>query len=693
MSQNSSETVTGSQSPRSVTLTMRQGPSAGQRFAVSKDSITIGRLPDNDIAIQDQQVSRNHATITWENNQFVIRDLGSANGTTVNGVRLTGPCPLRDGDVIGLGDVILTFKGTTGVTSYGETYMRPSPPPAGVASAPTSVGAGTIPMAPPARPKSNTALWVGLGLAAVFGLVVVAALLFFFVFQAQAGPKVTVQQPLAGSQVQVGQPLTILASVKDPKGVARVEFWVNNALEAMVPSASPEGQKEMLVQQAWTPQSGGTHTLSLRAFNVDGKMSEPFSVVINVVGAPPAGTATPTTVTAPATPAVVIATTAAVPACANNSAFVTDVTVPDNSVFAPGARIDKTWRIRNSGTCPWQSGYQLRFVSGDKMGGPDGQAVVPTAPGGVADVTVTMYAPPAPGIYKGIWRMVSHTGELFGQSLTVLIQVPPPSTATPTITPTSPAPPGPVVQLTADSPLVTAGSCTTVRALIQNVAAGWLDGEAIVGGYKEKSVCPCTNTTYNLEAVTTGGEHIFRSVTVNVVGVCPADKPDLVVKDLELETAVALKDSPINLKARIKNEGATQAVNFAVAWRPQGATWVIVADTVNLAPGEDKWINWSYTYSEAGDYNTQVRVDYLNNVTESNEGNNSKDLTIEVKALLPIPTGLLPGLTLIPPALTALVPAPTPTLPMLVPGLLTAIAPGPIMPINPGLLTAIAPGP
>jgi len=597
---------------------------------------------------------------------------------------------LRDGDVIGLGDVILTFKGVTGMTSYGETYPRPSPPPSGATSAPVS--AGTIPMPPQARRGSNTALWVGIGLAVVFALVVVAGLLFFFVFQAQAGPKVSVQQPLAGSQVQAGQPLTILAFVKDPKGIARVEFWVDNALEAIIPSGSPEGQKEMLIQQVWTPQSGGLHTLSLRAFNLDGKMNEPFNVAINVVGAAPAGATTPTIEAAVTTPTIVAAATAA-PACANNSAFVADVTVPDNSVFLPGARIDKIWRIRNSGTCPWQSGYQLKFVSGDKMGAPDSQVVAPTAAGGVADVAVTMYAPPAPGIYKGIWRMVSNSGEPFGQSLTVLIQVPPPSTATPIATPTSPPPPGPLVQLTADSLLVNAGNCTMVRALIQNVAAGWLDGEPIVGGYKEKSVCPCTNTTYNLEAVTTGGEHIFRNVTVNVVGVCAAGQPDLVVKDLEADHPIPLKGHPVNLKARIKNEGATQAVNLAVAWRPLGATWIIVADTVNLAPGEDKWINWSYTYSDVGDYHTQVRVDYLNNVTESNEGNNSKDLTIQVVALLPIPTGIFPPMTLPPGLITALAPTPTPHILLPGPGILTAIAPGPLMPINPGLLTAIAPGP
>ena len=658
MSQNSSETVINDQSPRSITLTMRQGPSQGQRFEVNKDTITIGRLPDNDIAIQDQQVSRNHATIAWEGNQFVIHDLGSGNGTTVNGTRLTGPCPLRDGDVIGLGDVILTFKGTTGMTSYGETYIRPGPS-AGLASGP--VQASTIPMPPQVKPSSSTPVLVGIGLAAIFGLIVVAGLLFFFVFQSQAGPKVSVQQPLSGSQVQAGQPLTILASVQDPKGISRVEFWVNNALEAMIPGGPPPGQKELFVQQAWTPQSGGPHTLSLRAFNVDGKMSEPFNITINVIGAGPIGTTTPI-VQATATSPQVETTTAAAPPCTNNSAFVADVTVPDNSVFPPGAKIDKIWRIRNSGSCPWQTGYQLKFASGDKMGAPDSQAVVPTAPGGTTDVTVTMYAPPAPGIYKGVWRMVNNTGQAFGQSLTVLIQVPSPNTATPTITPTSPAPPpppGPIVQLTADNLVVNAGDCTMVRALVQNVAAAWLDGEPIVGGYKEKQVCPCTNTTYNLEAVTTGGQHIPRSVTVNVTGVCAASKPDVVVKDLEADYTTVLKGNPINLKARIKNEGATQAVNLAVAWRPLGATWIIVADTVNLAPGEDKWINWSYTYSEAGTYDSRVTVDYLNNVNESNEGNNSKDLTIQVTAIL------------------------------LPPGVLTSMAPGPMVTFDPGFLATL----
>ena len=541
MDENSGETLVSSGAPRSVTLTMKQGPSPGQKFTASKDTITIGRLSDNDISISNQEVSRHHATITWENNQFVIRDLGGPNGTTVNGSRITAPCPLRDGDVIGLGTITLVFTSGTGLASSDETYSRPASAPAPAApvtSAPIQPLA--IPMSARAK-KSDTALWVGIGLVVILGLIVVASLLVFFVFQSQAGPKVTVQEPLTGSKVQIGQPVTVLALVKDVKGVSRVEFWVNNALEATIPSGSPEGQKEFLVQHSWIPDSNGPCTLSLRGFNVAGKVGEPFEVTVDVTGSAPTGTATSTSVleVTPSTPLVIPTSTTAstIASCVNDAAFVADVTVPDNSVFPPDTKIDKTWRIRNSGTCPWQTGYQLVFASGDKMGAPDSQVVVPTAPGGTTDVTVTMYAPSVPGIYKGFWRMVSNVGEAFGQSMTVLIQVPSPTL---TVSPTTTA----FVQLTADSTSVNAGDCTMVRATVQNVSAAWLDGEPVVGGYKEKQVCPCSNTTYTLDAMTTSGEHIIRNVIVNVAGACTAPPTSTTDLDAWKTLAAGLHETP-----------------------------------------------------------------------------------------------------------------------------------------------------
>ena len=675
MNQNG-ETFVRGQSPRAVTLTMRQGPGAGQRFVVSQEQLSIGRSPDNDVSIADQQVSRHHATIIWESNQFVIRDLNSANGTTVNGTALVGPCPLRDGDVIGFGDVMLTFQGTTGMTDHGgsETYVRPSPPSA----VPPPVQPGTVAMPQQSGGRSALPILIGAGAAIIVGLAIVIGLILFFTSQSQSqtGPRISIQQPPSGAQVPLGQPMSIVALIKDPKGITRVELWVDNKLVDTTASNVPGGQEELLVQQSWTPNSGGTHTISLQAFNADGEMSRPAEITINVVGSDQGGTPGST----PTVPVVVGTGTPA--ACANNATFVADVTVPDNSVFPPGGRIDKIWRLRNSGTCPWQSGYQLIFVSGDKMGAPDGQAIVPTAPNGTTDVTVTMYAPATPGVYKGVWRMVNNTGQQFGQNITIVVQVPSPDTPTATVTATSPAPAAPVAQISADSENINAGDCTMIRASVQNVTAAWLDGEPIVGGYKEKQVCPCNDTTYNLEAVPPSGPHLFRSVTVNVTGICAANKPDLVVKELTADDVTPLKGNPVNFQMRIKNQGGTVADDFAAAWRPFGpgtTTWIIVEDNITLNPGEDRWINWSYTYADADTYDSKGVVDYLNNVDESNEGNNHRNLTIEVKSLL------LPG----PGILTAIAPGPIVTVN---PGILTAIAPQPTFQLNPGILTAVAPG-
>jgi hypothetical protein len=90
-------------------LTVEQGPDAGQRFSL-KPNTRLGRAPDNEIVLRDPQVSRYHAVITYTGSEYVIADLGSANGTNVNGVRVQQPRPLRNGDVIIIGSEQLVFR-------------------------------------------------------------------------------------------------------------------------------------------------------------------------------------------------------------------------------------------------------------------------------------------------------------------------------------------------------------------------------------------------------------------------------------------------------------------------------------------------------------------------------------------------------------------------------------------------------
>ncbi len=103
-----SKTASGVKRPL-ANLFVRQGTQAGMNFPLMGEVYLIGRDMDLPISIQDTQVSRRHAQITFNSLGFWIEDLGSTNGTYVNGVRITGKAPLRDKDVIRLGGTTMIF--------------------------------------------------------------------------------------------------------------------------------------------------------------------------------------------------------------------------------------------------------------------------------------------------------------------------------------------------------------------------------------------------------------------------------------------------------------------------------------------------------------------------------------------------------------------------------------------------------
>ena len=108
----------------------------------------------------------------------------------------------------------------------------------------------------------------------------------------------------------------------------------------------------------------------------------------------------------------------------NSSAFVADVTVPDDTVFNPGDDFDKTWRIQNTGTCSWDEGYNLVFVSGDRSLDPTSAAVTDVvASGATVDLTVDLTAPSDEGTYTANYQMQSDAGEYFGVTVYVRIKV------------------------------------------------------------------------------------------------------------------------------------------------------------------------------------------------------------------------------------------------------------------------------
>lgn len=94
---------------RGNALLLLQTPNGPQPIPVDSTAATIGRGLSNDIILEDTRVSRHHAQLRYKARRFWITDLGSTNGTYVNGERVNETA-LRDGDVVSLGGLELTFR-------------------------------------------------------------------------------------------------------------------------------------------------------------------------------------------------------------------------------------------------------------------------------------------------------------------------------------------------------------------------------------------------------------------------------------------------------------------------------------------------------------------------------------------------------------------------------------------------------
>jgi pSer/pThr/pTyr-binding forkhead associated (FHA) protein len=93
-------------------LIVRLGKSPKPEYDLSEQAVIIGREAINDIMLQELEISRRHASITFADGRYTIEDLNSTNGTFVNGRRISTPVVLHDGDVIDLGDTVsLVFQG------------------------------------------------------------------------------------------------------------------------------------------------------------------------------------------------------------------------------------------------------------------------------------------------------------------------------------------------------------------------------------------------------------------------------------------------------------------------------------------------------------------------------------------------------------------------------------------------------
>ena len=91
----------------SAMLILQRGGESGLTWPLGHRVVTIGRSPDCDIVLDDRQISRLHARVTWRVDHYEIEDMASKNGTHLNGRDVVGAQPLRDGDEI---QIALRYK-------------------------------------------------------------------------------------------------------------------------------------------------------------------------------------------------------------------------------------------------------------------------------------------------------------------------------------------------------------------------------------------------------------------------------------------------------------------------------------------------------------------------------------------------------------------------------------------------------
>jgi hypothetical protein len=214
----------------------------------------------------------------------------------------------------------------------------------------------------------------------------------------------TVEYQLPGGETQslAARSLVEITDGQVTRLYAGMAFSVDDFDAYATEKESPVlGVLELLDGIPWIPFTGGetiTPTATVTQTPTDTPTTTPTLT--------PTATATPTN-----TPTIT-----PTPIPCYQARFVADVTIPDNMAMDPYTYFTKTWRLRNTGSCVWDSGYRLVFVDGTSM---SETKVFPWTGGTVGfgqnvDLSVDLFAPEAPGKYQGNFMLLAPDGTYFG---------------------------------------------------------------------------------------------------------------------------------------------------------------------------------------------------------------------------------------------------------------------------------------
>jgi hypothetical protein len=230
-------------------------------------------------------------------------------------------------------------------------------------------------------------------------------------------PVVSVVSPLDGALYAPGERVTLRVAAVSNSNVVRIEVHSGGVLVAMQDNATPS--PTFSTPLIFVINQTGQVKLTVTAIDSNGITSDPQDLTI-VVGTGTilggAFTATP--------PPDGSAPSQTASGCKLSATFETDVTIPDNTLVNPGAGFVKTWRLRNTSSCTWDTGYRLAFMEGEQMSAPDSVPITSTAPNASIDISVPFTASTSSGTYTSTWRLHAPDGTAFGNRVYVVIRVP-----------------------------------------------------------------------------------------------------------------------------------------------------------------------------------------------------------------------------------------------------------------------------
>lgn len=200
-------------------------PGRREREVEIGQAASVGRAPDNTICLDgDVNVSRYHAVIERRGADFWLIDLGSRNGTTVNGVPVTAEHRLRDGDVIATGQTsTLIFRQAADQPPPQPSSQETSLPADAAAMAPVAETDTTQP--PPPAPGLPLPLKIAGGVLALGLLAVIGVVVYSKVANSSCESRAVITHPLSGATIE--GPTEVRVRVEDADCISRIIFAVN----------------------------------------------------------------------------------------------------------------------------------------------------------------------------------------------------------------------------------------------------------------------------------------------------------------------------------------------------------------------------------------------------------------------------------------------------------------------------------